>query len=467
MKTVKQRLGHIRRTLAEPQNTFLLLGAFFGLLMVFTTPPALVGDEPNHFFRAYQISDGVLVGVKHEDASGGWLPRSVLTTNRRLVGDIEMNHDVKFDINLIGELGQVPLDDDDRIFVSYHNTVVYSPVAYVPQIIGIRVGKIFGASALALIYFARIFNLIFFLALSYLAIKKTPVFKWVFCFLWLTPTTVFQAASASIDPFTFGICFLVIAHFLFYALDDASRIGKREIAKLFILCFIAALCKQAYVFLPLLFLAVPRRKFASTRFYLLAFGALVAVCAAGVGLWSYIVKPLFMPYRSDVEINPDAQLGFIFHHPFGYLWIVVKSYVGFSAYYFLTFFGQLTWLDLFVPRWLTIYLFVVAIFIALLDKNSSIVVSKFHKALFSVIIGLTALLVATLLYMTWSPIGGDRVAGIQGRYFISVAPLFFLLFYNRKLVWKFFERNAHLFVCATVVFSLIITIITVIMRYYV
>src|SRR5829696_109651 len=112
--------------LASPQNAFLLLASFFGLVMVFLTPPALVGDEPNHFFRAYQISDGTIIGIKHEGYSGGWIPESVFIANRRLVGEIEMNYHVKFDSNLISELRQIPLNEDAKVFVPFHNTVVYS-----------------------------------------------------------------------------------------------------------------------------------------------------------------------------------------------------------------------------------------------------------------------------------------------------------------------------------------------------
>lgn len=466
MTAVKDAARRLLSALALPQNAFLLIGSIFGLLMVFITPPALVGDEPNHFFRAYQISDGVIMGVKHEGASGGWLPRSVLVANRRLVGEIEMNHHIKFDTNLIWELRQIPLDVEDKVFVPFHNTVVYAPVPYLPQVLGIWIGKAFGASAVGLIYFARIINLIFFLALSYFAIKKTPIFKWVFCFLWLTPTTIFQAASASVDAFTFGICFVVIAHFLFYAFDEKSEVGKLEIFKIFVFCFLAALCKQAYVFLPLLFLTIPRRKFKSNIVYFAIFFALLAVCLASVGAWAALVKPIFMPYRGDIEINPDAQLKFIFEYPFAFLKIIVTSYINFSPYYFLTFFGQLTWLDLFVPRWLTIYLFTVVMGISLLDKTFGVKVSKLNKAIFLVIIILTMLVIATLLYMSWSPIGGDRIAGIQGRYFIPVAPLFFLLFYNHKLKWRVFESYAAIIIFLTVTFSLIITLNSIILRYY-
>jgi uncharacterized membrane protein len=69
--------------------------------------------------------------------------------------------------------------------------------------------------------------------------------------------------------------------------------------------------------------------------------------------------------------------------------------------------------------------------------------------------------------MTWSPIRGSQIEGIQGRYFIPVAPLFFLLFYNRKLNWLQFEKYSYIFVYLTVITSLLITLRTVIYRYYI
>ncbi|MDQ3800645.1 MAG: DUF2142 domain-containing protein, partial [Acidobacteriota bacterium] len=262
------KLRALLRLPSEPQNVFLLLAAVFGLVMVFVTPPALVGDEPNHFFRAWQISDGGIIGERMENGgSGGWIPKNVLDTNRKLVGEIEMNHHIKFDTNLISELRQLPVNEEDKIFVPFHNTVVYAPVPYVPQVIGIYVGKAFDASPLALIYITRVINLIFFLAFAYFAIRLTPVHKWTFCFLWLTPTTVFQAASAAADPVIMGSCFLTIGYFLYLALGKDGKIETLDLVKIFALCFAAALGKQAYILLPFLFLTIPRRKFKSTAVY--------------------------------------------------------------------------------------------------------------------------------------------------------------------------------------------------------
>jgi uncharacterized membrane protein len=104
---------------------------------------------------------------------------------------------------------------------------------------------------------------------------------------------------------------------------------------------------------------------------------------------------------------------------------------------------------------------------ALLDKDSRIVIPKTSKTIFLGIVVSTAFLISMLLYMTWSVIRGDSIAGIQGRYFIPVAPLFFLLFYNKRLKLEFLNKYLYLIVYLTVVFSLLITVRTIIYRYYV
>ncbi len=450
-----------------PQYLLLLLGTVFGLLFVFVTPPALVGDEPNHFFRAYQISEGHIIGEKREDLSGGWIPKSVLYTNRQLVGDIEMNHHVKFDINLFSQLNALPLNDEDKVFERFPNTVVYTPVPYLPQVLGILIGKSFNVSALSLIYLARIVNLYFFLALAYLAIKITPVHKWVFCLLCLTPTNVFQVASASADAFTYGICFLAIAYFLFYAFGESNMLENGNIVKIFAVSLAAVLCKQAYVFLPLLFLLIPHEKFSSVKTYLFTFLSLLGACFVSVAAWSAAIKPIYLPYRIDQPMSPEEQMQFIIGNPFNFIWMVVKDYYSNFWFYFQSFSGQLTWFDLYVPNYLPVILFFVLTGLALADKDLTINISWSNKFVFCVILVCTAFLISTLLYMTWSPIRGSNIEGIQGRYFIPVAPLFFLLFYNKKVKWIFFDRHADKIVYVTVVVSLLITLNTVVRRYYV
>ncbi len=48
----------------KSEHVFLILGLLFGLAFVFVTPPFQVPDEYNHFFRAYEISQGKLLSQK-------------------------------------------------------------------------------------------------------------------------------------------------------------------------------------------------------------------------------------------------------------------------------------------------------------------------------------------------------------------------------------------------------------------
>jgi uncharacterized membrane protein len=461
-------LSRFRDSVGKPENVFLILGATFAILFCIATPALLVGDEPTHFYRSYQISEGQLVGEKQGDLSGGWLPKSVLYTKEKLTGNIEMNPEVKFDTEVLPELYNLPLNNDDQVFERFPNTVVYTPIPYVPQVIGILIGKTFGASPLVLIYLARIVNILFFLGFAYAVIKKTPFHKWVFCLLCLTPTFVFQGASASVDVFTLGICFLTTAYFLSFAFDENNKLEKPDIAKIFILCWLTVLSKQAYVFLPLLFLIIPYRKFNSVRTYLITFVSLIAVCWGSVAVWAkFAVKPIYTQYRTDIAINPDEQTAFIISNPFTFLKIAVTDYILHGKYYFHGFFGQLTWLDLSVPVYLPEFLFLLMLAFAMLDKESKIIVSKFSKSVFFAIFVGTLLLISAVLYMTWSPIHGNDINGIQGRYFIPLGPLFFLLFYNRRLTWLALDKYAHMIVYLSVIVSLLITLNTIYKRYYV
>jgi uncharacterized membrane protein len=453
--------------LAQPQYVFLILELFFGLVFIFVTPPALVGDEPNHFFRAWQISEGQIIGERREDLSGGWLPESVLATNRKLTGDIEMNHDVKFDTALISELLYLPLEPEKRVFERFPNTVIYAPVPYAPQVVGILIGRLFGVSPLVMIYLARIVNLIAFIALTFWAIRIIPVHKWVLCLLSLTPTSVFQVSSASVDAFTFGICFLTIAVFLSYGLGEKEKLNAVDLLKLFALCLPAVLSKQAYILLPLLFLLIPRRRVGSTVKYLCVFASLYAACLLVLAVWSLAVKTIYLPYRIDIPINPEQQVAFIIKNPLNFIFVAIKDYIYNFGYYLKTFFGQLTWLDLYVPIYLVVFNCIVIAAVATLDKDAKKMIPRYFEFIFVTIVAGTAFIISALLYMTWSPIGGDTIEGIQGRYFIPIAPLFFLLFYQDKIGWKRFAGFAPLIVYAAVVFSLTITLWSVINRYYV
>ena len=41
-----------------PEKAYLFLGLIFGILFLMITPPFQVPDEPQHFYRAFHVSEG-------------------------------------------------------------------------------------------------------------------------------------------------------------------------------------------------------------------------------------------------------------------------------------------------------------------------------------------------------------------------------------------------------------------------
>ncbi len=216
--------GFIIRLKLVPEKTYFILAMIFGLSMVFITPPFQVPDEFNHFFRAYQVSEGTLVSQKQDARLGGSLPKSLPTTATPYRA-LPFHAENKQSIDDIFNSFNIPLNKSDRVFVDFPNTALYSPVPYLPQALGVSSGKIFQASPLILLYLGRLSNLFVWIILIFIAIRITPIYKWLFMLLALTPMSLFLAASLSADCFTNAIAFLAIAMFLYYAFANEKMIN--------------------------------------------------------------------------------------------------------------------------------------------------------------------------------------------------------------------------------------------------
>ena len=146
-------------------------------------PPFQAPDEEHHFFRAYQVSEGIMLG-NHFQAE--LLPKSLKlawqATSRFFAGDL----DRKITPANILSAFQIPLNPDDRSYIASYSAL-YSPHFYFPQAFGVIVGRNLGLGPLALLYLARLSALVFCVCLFYWSIKKTPILKWVFCLLAATP----------------------------------------------------------------------------------------------------------------------------------------------------------------------------------------------------------------------------------------------------------------------------------------
>jgi uncharacterized membrane protein len=413
---------------------FVITSLCFGLLYCLIVPPFQVPDEYNHFFRSWQITEGVLIGVKSADKRlGGELPSSLIQVAKPFY-NIRYNKNNKTSLDTILVYVKIPLQPDYRQFIDFSNTALYAPTAYIPQSLAILIFRNLKCTPLSILYFARIFNLIFWLSIVYIGIKTTPVFKGLMTYLALLPASLFINATANADVLTNALSFLFIAFMLKYIFKNDRIMGRIWGILILITCLIN-LNKLAYFPLLLLVFLIKKNNFQNQKQRVLYITTFLIFNLTTLIIWSKISTALHIPfeeynteYRIGQQLNegvePIRQLNFIIHNPLIYSKILVMSYLKTLPYTFVHYIGKFGWEGNYLPLWIVIPLILMLLLRGYLESPK--LNTPFIKRAFWGIGILTSISFATVMYMLWVAVGGDFIHNLGGKYFIPIFPLFFM-----------------------------------------
>ncbi len=447
----------------QPQYIFLFLGLVYGIAFLVVVPPFQVPDEYEHFYKAYSLSDNQLMPEKIGNMAGVYVPVDLINT-RTIIQErweLVVKKKQKMDIPLLFK--ESSIDNDTEVFVDFSKiaVVTYSPFLYLVPALSIVIGKIFNLSPLNLIYIARFANLILWLFLIYLSIKITPIFKWGFLIIALLPMTLFESASVSADSLTIGLSFITISLFLRLSLDNKIRkINLKYIMILFSFILALSLAKMPYFLLIFLFLMIPANKFENNKKKITIFAFILSTSFIVAFLWIFIIKGLYIPEKG---ISAYDQFLFILPRPLLFLQLIWNDLITNPLRYFKIVPGA-NWFSYPLPKWIYYATILLLLFLPLFDKNE--IKINFKKK--SIIIG-NFLLIAGLIYLfeylTWTHVGVNKIFGVQGRYFIPILPLLFLLFHSNK--FKFKENILKRVAVVSIIFILSATMLFFIGAYYV
>ncbi|MCF8370849.1 MAG: DUF2142 domain-containing protein [Bacteroidales bacterium] len=457
----------------NPTKFFLVVSLVTGVFMLLITPPFQMPDEVNHFYKSYQIADGKLLSESYDGRLGGYVPKSFVKITKPFEG-LKFKMHTKTDFETIREQLAVSLNEDTKVFVDYPNTALYSPISYIPQTFSIFILTKFNLPPLIIFYLARLFTLLIWIACIGLAIKITPIYKWLFTLLALLPMSIFTHASLSADVVTDIFAFLLVATIFKIAFQE-EKFDLYKYLTIVGLTVMLASAKLVYTPLVFLFAIIPVEKFKSTRNFLSHFSLLLIIGFGTAFLWSKSINGLYTPYcdynpafRDGLDLINGAhlhqQLDFIIHN-IGFVIIVfLKSvYHAFDMYY-QGYIGTFGWLDTKLPFW-TIHIgYVVIAFSALFENNKRMGFTLTHKAIILCSVVAMISLIMLSQYLTWVAVGNEKMRILQGRYFIPVFPLLFMLLNNSR-----FNRQ-NLVSAAVILFSIFILSLsawTIYSRYYV
>ena len=248
----------------RPEYAFIVVSLIFGMIMLVITPPFQVPDEPVHFYRSYQVADFNF--LKHRDDFPASLKRLSDSCSRMQFSTHEKTRREE-----ILALGQIPVNPSERATME---TPSYT-IPYLPQAFGIILGKMMNMNPLWLLYLGRLFNLLATLCLVFLAIRVTPVFKWVFAILGILPMSLYQFASLSYDAGTIGLSFLLLALILKIAFESREVATRGQLIRLAVIALLLATSKPPYFLIILAFLVIPVAKLGSMKRYIIVFSSLV------------------------------------------------------------------------------------------------------------------------------------------------------------------------------------------------
>jgi uncharacterized membrane protein len=411
----------------RPEKVFLVIAIFFGFLYLFVTPPFQVPDEPYHFLCAWKNAEGQVFLEKKDGIVGAYFPDGLVKVAMS-TSHLRWKPDEKITVDEILSLFELPLGQQ-KTFVPM-GSAGYSPVPYLPQTAAILLAKPFGLRPLPLMYWVRIVNLLAWAGIIYAAIRITPIYPVLFMLLALTPMSLYEAASLSADAMTNGLALLTLCLVLRFAMNADSILPGKSIAGLMFLIVSLSLCKNVYFLFVFLFLLIPIRRFGSARRYAVLFGIAVLLAFLVTAGWSAVVAQSPALWRP--ETNPSSKIASILNQPLAYAHLLFNSIWGLKWLMYKSFVGWFGWTDVLLGKWHTRSWMLLLVVFALAENRRDCQFTWSKKILCGLLFAVQIILIYTLLYLFWTPIDSAEIKGLQGRYFIPIAPLALLLLYNTK-----------------------------------
>lgn len=409
--------GQARRFSPHLQGALAVLVVCIGMAMCFLLPALNAPDEIYHWQRAVQVSHGQFFADRRKGQDyGGDIDTAALEFAQWAKTQFERPS--AFSLSQVQQVSATLAESSGMVRASFPSSASFSPLAYLPQALGIATARQLGGGVFEQLIVGRILNLWVYLALMGATAWLAPCGRRLVVLFTLTAPALHLAASVSADPLNVALPALLFAWCLRLRLDEASRLSRLGLWGLGLMLVSLSLLKPIYVLLSGMALLVPVRHFGSARerrvFLMAAIGTGLALTLA----WNAVYP--FMPGRYwGTGADPKAVLLHIFQAP----WVSLKYFVQ-SLHYQL----PIIWMDgwgrlggypppfmVNAPKALSWAALATMLALATIDasRRRDLRASAFMAALALVF----TCVVFLAFWLTFSPPDSAVIEGVQGRYF--------------------------------------------------
>ena len=431
----------------------LCLGTMYLLVLA----PLSAPDEVSHFISAYRLSNEMLgqpaadesgrVYIRSQDAflldtelaPGESLAAAEEAGETTVLGQTLTEHTYR-KIHGAGLMGT----GETGMETTAKPPVETTPLAYLPQALGLTLGRLAGLGGLGLLYLGRLGNLLLYTAAVWWAIRQLPFGKEILAGVSLLPMSLHLAASFSYDAVILSMSFLFTAVTLRLAFG-AGTVRKRDVAAMAAIMGVLGPCKMIYGVLLGFCLLIPVKKFGNWRRWFLAAASVLAVYAAAMVL---VNSGTIAQYAGETESyvgwagESGYTFGWVIRNPVKTLGLLYNTLLVKGEYYHLTMLGN--WMGNLDPVLDVPYLLIWAMTLALLllamkKPGTETIYLAGGRRLWVFAVCLGCFLAASLsMLIAWTPASSKIIMGVQGRYFLPVLPALLMAAKNN---WIALTRN--------------------------
>ncbi|MFM5929938.1 MAG: DUF2142 domain-containing protein [Novosphingobium sp.] len=407
----------------SPLRLYLILAPILYLAFALLTPPFQTPDEPQHLFRAWQLSGGGIIAEKRGGAVGGDLPPGVLAAAEAELGTLAPH--ARRGINprpWAERLSRAtPVDADQPwVFGNFLGSAPYSPAGYGPQVLAVWTGKALGLSVETIVRLGRVLNAALALALIALAMRTLPMGRNVLLIVGLLPMTAACAGSFGQDGLVIGAAALLVATGLRAAFVRPWTV--RDGVQAAVLAAVLTLAK--FVYLPLAAVGL----FAGKRYRQLrspgwrpAPMPLLATLAAGLLFmgWFALVSHLTVSMMPGRPLPAD-QLRHMLANPLAFPTALAGTYDLPGLFQISMSLVKFGWLKVGPVATSWVFSMAAMLLVLLAGNGDGPRLGPVWRLWLLVVCLGVVILVSFALYLGATVLGGTFIEGLQGRYFIPI-----------------------------------------------
>lgn len=448
---------------AKWENIYLALVIPLSVIYLLLMAPWNTPDAKAHYAATYRFSN-ILLGYENNER---WMGREEDAEFYNEVWDRswgELNPSMLGYSQLI-YTSNVFTNKVQKVDLPFHEERMeyYSFINYMPQILGLSLGRICHMGAIFCIYLARLFALAFFVWAGWNAVKITPIGKSIFTVITILPMSLMMSSAFSYDSMVLITTLNLVASV--FALYQSPNEHKYFVHAVIWSFFVGATKGGGYLLvLPLVLVLL--YKYKDKRQFTVP-GAIVLSGLFSVVLFDKLLQIGKNLFQFGESGNGKMQASFAIYHPFIYIRMCVATYMNNLDDLVLGMGGtSLGWLERVLPSTLIFLLIAITCIYSLYERDELQLIRR-DKIICNIVVG--AVIVFTpMMLLSWTDEGSTTVLGLQGRYYLPVLVLILISATKHEFHMDYIDSDANVLKEQKVKSKCIygITIISVIIVYY-